>query len=192
MLLKRDTLDAIAAGTVDLAFRRWKRPTVKAGGTLNTAVGQLAILAVDEVDPARITAAQARRAGFDGAAALRAELAKRGGAGQLYRIRLERRGEDPRIGLRASVPAGAELDELVGRVRAMDRRSKSGPWAVATLALIGRRPAVRAGDLAVEVGLERDDFKPKVRRLKALGLTESLEVGYRLSPRGEAVLKALG
>ena len=35
-------------------------------------------------------------------------------------------------------------------------------------------------------------FKTDVRKLKELGLTESLEVGYRLSPRGEAVLRALG
>jgi hypothetical protein len=27
-----------------------------------------------------------------------------------------------------------------------------------------------------------------VRKLKALGLTESLEIGYRLSPHGEALL----
>lgn len=34
-------------------------------------------------------------------------------------------------------------------------------------------------------------FKPRVRQLKELGLTESLEVGYRLSPRGRAVLRHL-
>ncbi len=32
-------------------------------------------------------------------------------------------------------------------------------------------------------------FKTNVRKLKALGLTESLEVGYRLSPRGRAFLE---
>jgi len=31
-----------------------------------------------------------------------------------------------------------------------------------------------------------------VRKLKELGLTESLEVGYRLSPRGRALLERLG
>ena len=35
-------------------------------------------------------------------------------------------------------------------------------------------------------------FKRDVRRLKELGLTESLEVGYRLSPRGRALLARLG
>ena len=42
--------------------------------------------------------------------------------------------------------------------------------------------------LAARAGIDRPTFKQRVRRLKALGLTESLEVGYRLSPRGEAVL----
>ena len=42
--------------------------------------------------------------------------------------------------------------------------------------------------LADEAGQERLSFKTRVRRLKALGLTESLEVGYRLSPRGAAFL----
>jgi hypothetical protein len=47
---------------------------------------------------------------------------------------------------------------------------------------------VRAGDLADACGRERLDFKLDVRKLKALGLTESLSVGYRLSPRGAAYL----
>jgi hypothetical protein len=36
--------------------------------------------------------------------------------------------------------------------------------------------------------MDRPEFKQRVRRLKALGLTESLQVGYRLSPRGMAFL----
>ncbi|HEU4546515.1 MAG TPA: hypothetical protein VFR88_09515, partial [Microlunatus sp.] len=48
----------------------------------------------------------------------------------------------------------------------------------------------RRADLAAELGRERDDWKRDVRKLKALGLTESLEVGYRLSPRGRAFLAA--
>ena len=55
--------------------------------------------------------------------------------------------------------------------------------------LIAARPAVRAGDLADELGRERLSFKTDVRKLKALGLTESLEVGYRISPRGQAWLR---
>ena len=60
-----------------------------------------------------------------------------------------------------------------------------------TLRLIARYPAVVSTELARHAGKERMVFKVDVRKLKELGLTESLEVGYRLSPRGEAVLRSL-
>lgn len=64
MLLKLDLLNDIKAGKVDLVFRRWSRPSVKAGGTLKTKVGLLAIKAVDDMEPDDVTEADARRAGF--------------------------------------------------------------------------------------------------------------------------------
>ena len=64
MLLKRDLLEDIKAGKVDLIFRRWNRPTVKAGGTLKTKVGLLAIKAITDMSPDDVTDADAQRAGF--------------------------------------------------------------------------------------------------------------------------------
>ncbi len=64
MLLKRDLLEEIKAGKVDLVFRRWNRPTVKAGGTLKTKVGLLAIGSVTDLSAEDVTDADARRAGF--------------------------------------------------------------------------------------------------------------------------------
>lgn len=64
MLLKRDLLEDIKAGKIDLIFRRWNRPTVKAGGTLKTKVGLLAIMAVTDMSPDDVTDADAQRAGF--------------------------------------------------------------------------------------------------------------------------------
>jgi hypothetical protein len=61
-----------------------------------------------------------------------------------------------------------------------------------TLRLIGDRPQVRAADLAAAAGRERLAFKADVRKLKELGRTQSLEVGYRLSPRGRALLERDG
>jgi hypothetical protein len=54
-----------------------------------------------------------------------------------------------------------------------------------------RQPAVAAGALAARLGVEKLKFKRDVRKLKELGLTESLEMGYRLSPRGETMLPHL-
>ncbi len=70
----------------------------------------------------------------------------------------------------------------------MDRAADE-PWTRATLDLIASRPGEVSTELAGEFGVPRDLFKRRVRRLKELGLTESLKVGYRLSPRGRAVLE---
>jgi hypothetical protein len=188
VLLRRSTLDAIAAGEVGLVFRRWKRPTVKEGGTLTTKVGVLAIDKVEVVDPARISEREAKRAGFASADALRAEL-ERYGDGDVYRVALRRIGDDPRIALRKqSRLTKADVEELTAKLARMD---KNRAWTRATLELIEEYPARRAPDLAEMLGYETKVFKPNVRKLKALGLTESLDVGYRLSPRGRALLRQL-
>ena len=82
------------------------------------------------------------------------------------------------------------METIDAKLAGMDRRSDHGPWTSATLAMIAARPGVRAADLATSIGRERLAFKADVRKLKALGLTLSLEVGYRLSPRGRAYLAA--
>ncbi|WP_240229540.1 hypothetical protein [Devosia lacusdianchii] len=64
MLLKLELLEAIKAGKVDLVFRRWSRPSVKPGGTLKTKLGVMSIGAVDDMDPADVSDAEAKRAGF--------------------------------------------------------------------------------------------------------------------------------
>jgi hypothetical protein len=80
---------------------------------------------------------------------------------------------------------------ITKKLRAMDERSPK-PWTQQTLALIDERPAVVSTKLAKLIGMERLGFKANVRKLKALGLTESLDVGYRLSPRGKAYLEPRG
>ena len=74
MLIKQKTLKGIVEGRITLAFRRWKRPTVKSGGSLRTSIGVLAIEAVDAVDEKRITNVQAKRAGYSSREELLAEL----------------------------------------------------------------------------------------------------------------------
>jgi hypothetical protein len=182
--IRRPVLDAIAAGTVTCAFRRWDRPRVRVGGTQRTPVGVLEFTAVDPVDEADLTVDDARAAGFADLDALR--RAQRGD-GQLYRIELRLAGPDPRVSLRAKRRLSqAERAEIDARLARMDRTSRGGPWTAAVLALIAENPGVRAPDLAARMGRETLPFKRDVRKLKELGLTESLEVGYRLSPRGRA------
>lgn len=191
MLFRQRFLEGLAGGTVTLAFRRWRRARVRPGSRLRTPVGVVAVEAVDEVAPERITDDDARRSGFATRAELLAEL-----AGQddwpVYRIELRHAGPDPRAALRARADlTGAELAELRRRLARLDRSSLHGAWTLPVLRLIADRPGTRAADLAATVGLETLRFKADVRKLKELGLTESLDVGYRLSPRGRALLDRL-
>lgn len=191
MLLKRETLEGIAEGRITLAFRRWKRPTVRAGGELRTAIGVLAIEAVNSIEEADITADDARLAGYPTRDALIADLNRRS-EGDCYRVALHRAGDDPRAALREQDDLDDDaVEAITARLARFDRSSRHGPWTDAVLRLIAESPGVRAPDLAASLGRETQPFKRDVRKLKELGLTESLEVGYRLSPRGRAWLATL-
>jgi hypothetical protein len=190
MLFRREFLDGIRDGTVRVAFRRWRRPTVRAGGTLLTAVGRLRIASVATVSADRITSIDARRAGYTSREALLSELNARPD-GEIYRIDLGRLEADPRVALRETpVDDAVERDAIVRRLQRLDARAGS-PWTLSTLQIIRSYPGVRAADLSTRVGQPKEQFKPNVRKLKALGLTESLEIGYRLSPRGIVLLEWL-
>ncbi len=175
MLFRPADLEGIAAGTVSLAFRRWDKPRVRVGSTQKTAVGVVEFTSCEAVDV--ITPEDARAAGFDSPEAVEARMRK---TGRVYRVGVRLAGPDPRVALRETPP-----DEAVYAAVARF------PWARDYLQAIADRPAVRAPDLAESFGRETAAFKRDIRKLKELGLTESLDVGYRLSPRGLAVLREL-
>ena len=187
MLLKREVLHGIAAGELAVAYRRWEEPRVRAGSSFRTAVGVIEVVAIREVDRDDVGEDDARAAGFGDVGALLA--ADQGRSGRLYRIELSYAGPDPRVALRARPVDDGEFADIVLRFDCEDTRR---PWTHETLRLIGRHPGVRAEELAASAGREKKPFKLDVRKLKDLGLTESLRVGYRLSPRGESVAERLG
>jgi hypothetical protein len=177
----------IARGEQTLTFRRWKRAQAIAGNTYRTAAGRLVVDSVSIIEAAGISDAEARKAGYPDAAALREDL--RGDADlPVYRVAFHPApGEDPRDSLATEGQLSeADCAEISRRLARLDKASTRGPWTAATLEVIAANPAVRAGDLAPQLGQELLDFKLNVRKLKNLGLTISLGTGYRLSPRGEA------
>jgi hypothetical protein len=191
MLFQQRFLDGIRKGSITLAFRRWRRPSVRGGGTLLTPAGQLSIVSVTEVALSEISETDARRAGHASLAALRRDL-QRHAEGRFYKIELGSLRTDPRLTLRESAALSEEEQRhLLNRLARLDAHASQGPWTLRTLQLIGSHPGVRAADLCRLAGQEKDQFKLNVRKLKNLGLTESLEIGYRLSPRGVAVVNAL-
>ena len=190
MLIRKDILEQIKAGTVSLAFRCWQRPTVKAGGSLKTAIGLLAIHAVDQVSLQSISKADAKKAGYADLETLLAELTSRDG--NFYRIELSYAGEDPRIAIRENDNlTSGELKAIIDRLRKLDERSQQGAWTVTALAAIDKHPMTAAALIATETGFEKDWLKTNIRKLKNLGLTISHQPGYELSPRGRAVLELL-
>ncbi len=75
------------------------------------------------------------------------------------------------------------------RLEGMDAKSDVGPWTRRTLQLISEQPGIVSTVLAGQMGIERYAYKDLVYKLKRLGLTYGLEVGYSISPRGRAFLR---
>jgi hypothetical protein len=191
MLFRKAAWAGLEDGSITVAFRYQKRPTVKTGGTLQSKGGLLAIESVEQIEPSDIDDRSAKAAGYDSAAAVVAELGERPDDKALYRVEFHRVGDDPRVALRAEDDLSAdELAALLARLGRLDRAAPV-PWTRDVLQVIAELPGVVSTELAPQVGMERPPFKLNVRKLKSSGLTESLEVGYRLSPRGQAVLDAL-
>jgi hypothetical protein len=190
MLFEIRFREPIADGSVTLTFRRWKRSQAVAGHRYRTAAGMIEVEAVDVVAPETITDDDARRSGYPSRDVLLADL--RGTPDlPLYRVQFHGVTEpDPRDVLATTAQLSPDdVADIDRRLARLDRASAHGPWTAATLRAIAQRPGVRAPDLAASFGRETAPFKLDVRKLKALGLTVSLRIGYRLSPRGEAYLK---
>ena len=187
MLFNLATLDGLVEGTVTATYRRWIEPRARPGSRFTTRAGVVEVVAVTKVQGSRLTNADAAAGGFPSKEALLKWTSAKG-TGTLYRIDLRLAGPDPRIALRDAADLGdAELERLDAKLDRMDRAAPQ-PWTRSVLRQISQRPAVVSTELAAAAGLPRDYYKIRVRRLKALGLTESLEIGYRLSPRGTAYL----
>jgi hypothetical protein len=190
MLFEQRLRDGIADGTVTVAFRRWRRRQVVPGGRYRTGADMIEVDSVDIVEAVDIGTSDATLAGYPSPAQLLDNL--RGSADlPIYRIAFHRLAyADPREVLASADKLDlAEVAEIDRRLDRMDRSNPRGAWTAATLSAIANNPAVSASVLAASFGLDKLLFKRGVRTLKNLGLTHSLPVGYRLSPRGAAYLR---
>jgi hypothetical protein len=185
VLFSANAWPGIADGSITVTFRSWVRPQAKLGGRYRIGGMLIEATGVREVPVSEITDADARQAG----AANRADLLLRLGASDpVWRVDFVFAGPDDRIARRVDT-SPEDLTTVIARLARLDR---NGAWTRQTLQLIERYPGIVSTTLARHAGQDRPVFKLNVRKLKELGLTESLDVGYRLSPRGEAVLRSLG
>jgi hypothetical protein len=190
MLFTAATLRGLAEGRVSFTYRRWEVVRPKVGSRFTTSAGVVEVTSITAADEQQLTAQDATEAGFDSVADL-VKWCRAKGQGDLYRVGIVLAGPDPRVALRGQ--AALDPTDLVALNSKLDRmdRAAEQPWTRSTLRQIERLPGVVSTELAAEAGQERRTYKLRVRRLKTLGLTESLERGYRLSPRGQAYLNTL-
>lgn len=194
LLFKKPFWAPITDGAVTLTFRRWRRPHVRVGGRYRChPIGVLEVDAVDLVTVGDVTGEDAARAGFPDRDALVAYLEELGpldASTPVYRVAFHHGGDGDRVEVALD---DALTDEDIATLRAkLARMDRDRPWTARTLAIIAQHPRVAAGQLANALGREKLPFKEDVRKLKKLGLTQSFEVGYELSPRGRAYLAAIG
>lgn len=184
-------------GSITLTFRQWQRPRVKVGGRYRVhPLGVLEVDAVELVTLGQVTPEDARDSGFESVEAFRqyvrrdAEIPPPDSL-PLVRVRFHHGGDGDRTpdAMRRALTA-AELDVLRRKLERLDALAPK-PWTRQALELIRRFPKRRAGDLAERMGREKLAFKADVIKLKRLGLTQSFEVGYGLTPRGETFLNRL-
>jgi hypothetical protein len=190
MLFLQRTHQDIRDGVITATIRRWTRPQAKAGNRYRIADFQIEATALERVPFSEVSIEDARAAGFDSLDALGTELAATTGApvfpdDEVYVVRFRYAGP------LTAPPAVSEerVAESLKKLRGMDER-RGEAWTRPLLAIIGERPGVVSTELAKALGAERFALKADVRKLKALGLTNSLLVGYELTDLGRAVLAA--
>ncbi len=191
MLFRKAQWGGVADGSITVAFRYQKRPSVRAGGTLTSAGGLLAIDTVETIELDDIDEVSARRAGYESSAAAIEDLGEGPAGRTLYRIGFHRAGDDPRVALREeSILSDEDVASLVSRLDRLDRVAVD-PWTAEVLRLVADNEGVVSSELAQRIGMDRPAFKLNMRKLKSSGLTESLSTGYRISPRGRALLREI-
>lgn len=188
LLFKKAFWEGLTSGVVTLTFRRWKKPHVRAGGRYRChPIGVLEVDDVRLVSVSSITERDAERAGFSSLAALVAYLAELGPLdpeAQVHRVELHHAGDGDRVSIALQEELTAEdIDVIREKLARLDR---DAPWTAQTFELIERSPRIAASKLAAMLGRETAPFKADVVKLKKLGLTQSFEVGYEVSPRGRA------
>lgn len=193
MLFSADAHAGLADGSITRTFRTWTRPQARAGGRYRVGGMLLEAERVSRVAVRDLTDADAVAAGEADLAALLRRLDREPMSdAEVWRVDLRYVGADDRVALRADADlSDEEIRGVRHRLERLDGRTPGSPWTLDVLRIIDARPGEVSTELATALGRERQPFKADVRKLKNLGLTESLPVGYRLSPRGRAVLAAL-
>jgi hypothetical protein len=191
LLFKKPFWEGLQSGAITLTFRRWQKPHVRKGGRYRChPIGVLEVDDVRTTTASSITADDAARAGFASRDALLSYLAELGpieDATPVWRVELHHGGDGDRVEIALDDALGEDdVATITEKLRRLDR---GAAWTKKTLGLIEKHPRVAASKLAVRLRRDKLELKADIRKLKRLGLTQSFEIGYELSPRGRAYLE---
>ncbi|PWN70028.1 hypothetical protein C1631_008490 [Chryseobacterium phosphatilyticum] len=191
MLFKELHLQGIKSGNINLAFRRWKKASVKTGTLVKTSIGLVKIGDIEIVDENDISEEEATKAGFKNKQQLLQSFPSDPSA-SIFKISVCYHSEDPRIELREQSDLSDEdYIKLKEKLQRLDQFSKRGDWTQAVLLTIQDHPQLHATGIAKITGFEKEWLKLNIRKLKNLGLTISHPVGYEISPRGKLLIEKL-
>jgi hypothetical protein len=185
----------LVSGAITLTFRRWDKPHVKAGGRYRChPIGVIEVDRVEFVKVADIAAKDAKRAGFESREHLVEYMRSKttgvlNDSTELWRVEMHHAGDGDRVSI--AMEDKLSTDDVEAIAEKLERMDAKTAWTAETLAIIAKRPRIAASKLAAELGRETKPFKADVVKLKKLGLTQSFEVGYEISPRGRAYLAAV-
>lgn len=194
LLFQKAFHEGLVAGRVTVTFRRWAKPHVKVGGRYRChPIGVLEVHDVARVAISDISLADAVASGFESIDGLLAYMAGASDEAllpstEVWRVGLRHAGDGDRV--TEAMDDLLSADDVATLVKKLARLDADGAWTKATLAAIDAAPRVAASKLAVKLRRDRDELKTDIRKLKRLGLTQSFEVGYEISPRGRAFLAA--
>jgi len=194
LLFKKAFWDGLTTGAITLTFRRWQKPHVKPGGRYRChPIGVLEVEQVALVATSGISADDAKAAGFETLDALLAYMASASEepllpTTEVFRVALRYGGDGDRVV--AALDADLSKEDVALLRTKLAKMDAAGPWTKKTLAIIEAQPRVAASKLALQLRRDKLELKADIVKLKRLGLTQSFEVGYELSPRGQAYLAA--
>ncbi len=192
MQFTQDSHAAIADGSVTVTFRLWKRPHAKVGGRYTVGAAVIEVDTIEMIPFRAVTDADVRDAGAKDLDALRERAAHAGPIDDDTLVfRIDFHVVEDAVTRTPSPLDDGHVARVIEKLDRMDGRSSRGPWTQQVLELIAENPETVSTELAADLDRPRPEFKVDVRKLKALDLTESLLVGYRLTPLGRLVADAL-
>ncbi len=194
MMFKGKFHPGIKDGSITRTYRYWKRPQAVAGNFYKiNPIGHIRVTAAGPTTESRIRTAHAIASGFESRKALIEYISEhKTSEATLYCVEFvyegRRRDKEPD---QTSLADDDEFDKLAKALATRDKNSGMS-WTHPTLALIGENRGASSAILAEQLGRDRAELKKDVRKLKSLGLTNSLEVGYELTDRARSYLRKRG